>query len=708
MNDTENWQTQNDNYLAASLEWLRLRLLRLASSNAPELASESEPKGRLYFRRKHKTVPRPRRVTDEQLASAEKARLDAEQMSPPPALLILARHLGAKLGQSLSRFEQNILLLCAAMELDPRVASLCAAAQGDTSKPFPTFALAMSLFEDPAWDVLTPDRPLRFWRLIEINQPGAQSLTASPLRADERIVNYLKGLNYIDDRLTPLLTRVANPADTPLLSPSQEAGAQSILEHFHRQSSQPISLIQLVGVDPMSKREVALRVALELKLTPFRLRSDLLAQHDSELETLTRLWQRDSRLLPIGLYLDAHETNSTESNDRESRSVRQFLERMSGLVLLSTRDTWTGLDPNRIVCEVDKPTPSEQQAHWSKLLGAHYDTPALLAGQFSLNLTTIQQIAALHLNRSAESDPNDPQAKTTKHPNHDSIWIECLSRLRPKLDSLAQRIDAKATFDHLVVPDVQRELLWSIVGQARHRTVVYDGWGFRKMMNRGLGISALFAGASGTGKTMAAEVIANELQLNLYRIDLSAVVNKYIGETEKNLRRLFDAAEEGGAVLFFDEADALFGKRSEVKDSHDRYANIEVNYLLQRMESYAGLAILATNMKSALDDAFMRRLRFVVEFSFPGVEDRKKIWRKAFPRPMPQVDYEFLARLNLTGGNIHNIALNSAFLAAQQGLDEVTMPLVLKAARTELLKLERHINEADFQWKEPKREVAVA
>jgi SpoVK/Ycf46/Vps4 family AAA+-type ATPase len=223
-------------------------------------------------------------------------------------------------------------------------------------------------------------------------------------------------------------------------------------------------------------------------------------------------------------------------------------------------------------------------------------------------------------------------------------------------------------------------------------------------MNRGLGISALFAGQSGTGKTMAAEVIANQLELNLYRIDLSAVVSKYIGETEKNLRRLFDAAEDGGAILFFDEADALFGKRSEVKDSHDRYANIEINYLLQRMEAYRGLAILATNMKGLLDPAFLRRLRFIVNFSFPGPQERREIWQKVFPPQTPvektdekeKLDWERLARFNLTGGNIHAIALNAAFLAAARGTP-VTMSLVLQAAREEFRKLERPINEADFR-----------
>nr|WP_206602808.1 ATP-binding protein [Leptolyngbya ohadii] len=196
---------------------------------------------------------------------------------------------------------------------------------------------------------------------------------------------------------------------------------------------------------------------------------------------------------------------------------------------------------------------------------------------------------------------------------------------------------------------------------------------------------------------MAAEVIANDLQLHLYRIDLSAVVSKYIGETEKNLRRLFDAAEAGGAILLFDEADALFGKRSEVKDSHDRYANIEINYLLQRMESYRGLAILATNLKNALDTAFLRRLRFIVDFPFPGLRERLRLWQNAFPpqTPIESLDYDRLANLNLSGGNIHTVAINAAFLAAQAGTP-VTLPLVLAAARTEYRKLDRPINESEF------------
>jgi SpoVK/Ycf46/Vps4 family AAA+-type ATPase len=275
----------------------------------------------------------------------------------------------------------------------------------------------------------------------------------------------------------------------------------------------------------------------------------------------------------------------------------------------------------------------------------------------------------------------------------------CLASTRPRLEALAQRLDPKATWDDLVLPAETMSLLRQIAAQVRRRGTVYDDWGFRARMNRGLGISALFTGESGCGKTMAAEVIANDLRLNLYRIDLSAVVSKYIGETEKNLRRLFDAAEGGGAILFFDEADALFGKRSEVKDSHDRYANIEINYLLQRIEAYRGLAILATNMKSALDAAFMRRLRFIVNFPFPGVTERKLMWQKVFPPQTPTngLDFDRLARFNLTGAGIHSIALNAAFLATTQEPPRVTMAVILEAARAEFRKLEQPINEAEFK-----------
>lgn len=272
----------------------------------------------------------------------------------------------------------------------------------------------------------------------------------------------------------------------------------------------------------------------------------------------------------------------------------------------------------------------------------------------------------------------------------EDLWQACREQVGWQLGSLAQRLAPCYTWDDIVLPDNLMRQLREIADQVAARSQVYESWGFGARLPRGRGINALFSGPSGTGKTMAAEILANHLQLDLYRIDLAGVVSKYIGETEKNLRNVFDAAEQSGAILFFDEADALFGKRSEVKDSHDRYANIEIAYLLQRIESYRGLAILTTNMKSALDRAFLRRIRFVVQFPFPDEAAREAIWRRQFPAaaPIGDIDFPALSRLQLSGGHIRSVAVNAAFHAAAHQ-EAIGQDAVIAAARSEFAKLER-------------------
>ncbi|MEH2273103.1 MAG: ATP-binding protein [Nostoc sp.] len=651
MSNLDFWMPNNEEYLAKALAWLRWRLRKFAQLPDTEIAEVTE-------------------------------KPTAEGMNPLPALILLSQKLG------LSDFEQEILLLCVAMELDPGMARLCAKAQDNAHQPYPTFALALSLFEQPAWDALSWERPLRYWRLIEIHQSGVQPLTSSGLRVDERILNYIKGLNSLSDRLASLVMPLETEEWDVKLPPSQNAVVETIIQQLRQtQREQRLPVIQLVGADSLSKQLIAQQVAAQLDRYVYRLSVELLPTQAGELETVARLWHRESLLLPLALYLDVQELEDKPTTEGQALPLHRFLTRSGGLIFLSTREIRQNLGQSTIVVDVEKPTPTEQKATWSEALGTVADiSPRLLTGQFNLNLVTIEQIAQQVL---AET-PN-PEI-----PNR--LWSACLGNTRPQLDTLAQRLDLKATWDDIVLAPEETNLLHQIADQIRQRSQVYQNWGFDKRMNRGMGISALFAGESGTGKTMAAEVIANDLQLNLYRIDLSSVVNKYIGETEKNLRRLFDAAEDGGAILFFDEADALFGKRSEVRDSHDRHANIEVNYLLQRLEAYRGLAILATNLKSSLDHAFMRRLRFIVNFSFPGIAERQVMWEKVFPPETPTEDLDFrrLARLNLTGASIQNVALNAAFLAAQAGTP-VTIALVLAAVRTEFRKLDRPVNEADFR-----------
>ena len=686
MSDLAQWQRNNEEYLAKTLLWLRLRLTRLALVNRGEaLEVENEEE-----------------VTSASLETINKlaGEISALESSPLiPALVLLGQHF------NLSLFERDVLLLCAAMEFDTRIAGMCARAQDDPNKSYPTFALALALFDEPAWDALSPERPLRRWRLIEINQPGAQPLTTSALRADERIVSYIKGLNYLDDRLTPLVTLIDASGEVVELPPSQQASVDVIVTRLQQASSSgELPLIQLLGVDTASKQLIAKQAAAAVGLHLYRLPVDSLPTHVGELETLARLWQRESALLPIALYLDQNEPDGPAAVSGQSPPLNRFLSRVGGVTIVDTREVLTGIERGQqpsLILDIEKPTPAEQRAAWTSALErlpggstAHgtAESSEQLASQFNLSAAAIQQFARAALAEIPPGVTNGERRLTER------LWNACMLNTRPRLDTLAQRLDPKATWEDIVLPVEAVGLLRQIAAQVGQRSKVYEDWGFYDKMNRGLGISALFAGESGTGKTMAAEVIANDLRLNLYRIDLSAVVSKYIGETEKNLRRLFDAADDGSAILFFDEADALFGKRSEVKDSHDRYANIEVNYLLQRMEAYRGLAILATNMKTALDSAFMRRLRFIINFPFPSETERLVIWRKVFPSKTPTeaIDFQRLAKLNVTGGSIHNIALSAAFLAAQAGTP-VTMPLVLEAARAEFRKLERPINEADFR-----------
>jgi hypothetical protein len=623
------WETANNEFLAASLDWLRLLLRRAV----PE---ESVP---------------ARAIT-----TATRAVERAEAAGPVPALVGLAQRLG------LSRFERDTLLLCAAIEFDPGITELCAAIQG---APHATFGLALRVLPDPAWEVVSPRGGLRHWRLLDVHTAPGQALVTGALRADERIVHYLKGLNYLDDRLDRLVT--ALPTDPELrLPPSQQVAVDEAIAAARR------GTVQLAGADRGSKELVAAEVAARCGLLGYRLPVALLPTGLVEVDALVRLWEREAALLPLLLYLDAGELD----DEQPAVSITRFLDRLQAPALVAARESRPEFGAR--VVDVEPPTPAERVAAWRQRLDAPSEVVDPLAAQFGLDVAAIRDIAR---------DNIEP----------DQVWRACLLRARPRLETLAQRLTPKVGLADIVLPEPGRILLRDIVAQVAQRTTVHERWGFGDRISRGLGVSALFAGPSGTGKTMAAEVLATELNLDLYRIDLSSVVSKYIGETEKNLRVLFDAADTGGAILFFDEADALFGKRSEVKDAHDRYANIQINYLLQRIEAYRGLAILATNMRTALDKAFLRRLRFIVEFPFPDLAQRAEIWRRAFPAaaPVAALDYERLAGLQLSGGVVRNVVLNAAFRAAAEGT-EITMAVVLAAARVEFEKLELPVRERDF------------
>lgn len=600
---------------------------------------------------------------------------DTGMPGPPPALETLCAAFG------LSAFERDVLLACAGVELDSAFAACCAAAQGDSRRAYPTFGLALAALPGAHWSALSPASPLRRWRLVDVG--SGETLTTSPLRISERVLHYLAGVQHLDESLEGFLAPVRLPVELP---PSQHALVERIVGLWSSNQTPPA--IQLCGGEGSGKEAVAAAACAALGLGLYAMRAEDVPAAPAEREALARLWEREAVLGRSALLLDCDQAERTES----MRAPVSFAEHMLGMIFVAARDPLRSPRRQFIRLDVRGPSPAEQRGLWRGVLGPSAGDLNGKLGEITAQFSLGPQ--GIH---AAGVEALDALSRRPGEELGSALWEACRSQARSRLDDLAQRIEPAAAWEDLILPALQKNVLREILANVRQRTRVYETWGFAGKGSRGLGISALFAGASGTGKTMAAEVLAGELRLDLYRIDLSQVVSKYIGETEKNLRRVFDAAEEGGAVLLFDEADALFGKRSEVKDSHDRYANIEVSYLLQRMESYRGLAILTTNMKGELDPAFLRRLRFIARFPFPDAARRAEIWERIFPPDTPTegLDVHKLARLNVAGGNIRNIALQAAFLAADEG-GPVRMAHLLRAAYTECAKLERPLTEAEI------------
>ena len=572
----------------------------------------------------------------------------------------------------LSDFERDVLLLAAGAEMDARLAALCGEATGQSQRPWATFGLALAVLPDPHWSALTPVAPLRRWRLIEVDESAG--LTAARLKLDERVLHFIAGLNYLDHRLAALLEPVP-PAS--LMADAHRHIAERAADQLAEQAGR-LPTVMLSGDDPDGQRDVAATLAQTLGVALFALRAADIPAAAHEQASLISLWQREAALLGAGLLI-------VQGDDAAPGALSRFIPQIDGLLIVSGTHA-PCIDGDSLHFTVSKLDAPGQRLLWQSALGDAADTLAdtldSLASQYRLGA---RRIAAC-VRQVDAADPAQAAASLHRLSRGDGT----------ALSDMAQHIVPCATWDDLILPEAQRRTLQQLAVHARHRITVHHDWGFAGKGARGLGIATLFSGESGTGKTLAAEVLAGELGLALYRIDLSAVISKYIGETEKNLRKVFDAAEDIGALLLFDEADALFGKRSEVRDSHDRYANIEVSYLLQRMEAYRGLAILTTNHKTALDAAFQRRLRFVVHFPYPDAVQREAIWRSIFPAatPLAALDYAKLARLNATGGNIRNIALSAAFLAAEAGTP-VGMAQLLRAAHLEAGKREKSPTDAE-------------
>jgi ATP-dependent 26S proteasome regulatory subunit len=615
-------------------------------------------------------------------ALAEAARLQKH----PPRLIRLAEAFG------LQPFDVDVLLICLAPQLDLRYERIYGYLQDDVTKKLPTINLVLDLLCPPGEERIyyqtrfSSQEPLFYYRLLE--HP-----------ADDHRNTLLNQVLTIDRTVAAWLLGDYQPSSQPglhftLSAPEASAGDEVIAGEVDIDLNKAIEkkpILAFYGPDGITQRATARLLSKEAKQPLLEVSFQADAAGEQSPLTALELALRDARL--VGAIPFLRGWDSTLKDRAFSPAMFAALCAFPDLVIFSTTARWLprGNEHDRRVYWQEFPIPSyaRRLTLWKHFLGETEPSLDLVsvAGQFQLSTEQIQDAVASARNTAVQSgnqmDGGDLLSAARSHSN-------------PRLSALALKIDPHYRWEDIILPEDQLTLLHELVSTVRERPLVLDEWGVGQKLVPNRGVTVLFAGPPGTGKTMAAEIISAELSLDLYKIDLSTIVSKYIGETEKNLERIFQEAETSNAILFFDEADALFGKRSEVRDSHDRYANIEISYLLQRMEAYDGVTILATNLRANLDEAFTRRLQFAVDFPFPEEADRLRIWQTLFPPDVPRaanLDFQMLAqRFKLAGGSIRNVIVNAAYLAASDG-SVVTMDHLMHGTRRELQKMGRLVGE---------------
>ncbi len=613
----------------------------------------------------------------------------------------------------LSSFEMNVLLIGLAPELDLKYETVYAYLQDDVTQKAPTLNLVLELlcptFEErlDARIVFSPQAPLLKYGLLKFSDEVPEKpLLSKPLKLDSRIVNFLLGFNLPDARLEGVV-RLLYPekdwSDVVMNDDLRERLKQAWREHFSAEEQRVPLTFSFYGPSGAGKKLAAEALCHDIQLPILIADTRMLLHCEDRVEEIIQALFREALLQPAAIYLghaDALLSENPQFHHVQQLLIRE-LEEFSLVTFLSGEKPW--ISPNHqtsIQIEWPLPGASHRKELWKRSMNGHHslspdiDTD-VLANTFKLTGGQIRN-ALTEARNFAKMKSNGNNGRITM----ETLYQGCRAQSNRKLAELAQKITPHYVWDDIVLPADKLQQLKEMCAYVKHRQRVYDEWGFDRKLSLGKGLNALFSGPSGTGKTMAAEVVANELKLELYKIDLSCVVSKYIGETEKNLSKIFQEAETSNAILFFDEADALFGKRSDVKDAHDRYANIETGYLLQKMEEYVGVVILATNLKRNMDEAFVRRIHFNVEFPFPQKEDRLRIWQHIFPRETPlekTVDFDFLSRkFKIAGGNIKNVALAAAFYAAEDD-GSVFMDHLIRATKREFQKMGKLCMESDFE-----------
>jgi len=626
--------------------------------------------------------------------SRRRARTDAT-LTPAPAAAGLGPPVeGSALDAmadwfGLTEFEVAVVVLAAGMEVSPDLANLCALAQGDPGLRYPTVMLALAVFAEldgASQAAFAPTSPLRLCRLIVTDAVQTSTRLQLHLAIPSAVLSFLIGQPVMDEALAEFIREVEFAPQLP----SDAALARRLAATFATSGDE--ATIHLVSSPTRRALGVAAGTLAELGFTPFHLPLARLTA-DAERLGVARIWRRDRFGLGGALLVSFEEPPA----EFQLSALDRLLGEGSGpAILIGVGGQTVAERASRPVIRVPLPTADQDEVagHLAATLGLEA-TPGLreVAGRFRLPLSTLDSCAVIaRAEAQAEQSPAPIEAILPR------LLPLLRDQAREAMGGLADPIPVRMSLDDLIVPDSARAVLNQIVARQRNRALVLDGWGFRESGGGPQGISVVFAGSSGTGKTMAAEAIAHALELDLFRVDLSRVVDKYIGETEKRLAALFDAADSTDAILLFDEADILFGRRTEVRDSRDHYANLEVGYLLQRIETFRGVAILTTNLPNAIDEAFSRRFAFTLHFEFPTLDERREIWRRAFPAKAPtaELDWDKVARLSLSGGQIRLVVVNAAMLAAEEG-HAIGMSHIARALISEYSKQRRRVPPAEFE-----------
>jgi SpoVK/Ycf46/Vps4 family AAA+-type ATPase len=604
-------------------------------------------------------------------------------------------------------FEVDALLICLAPELDLRYEKLYSYLQNDVTKKRPGVDMVINLLchsieeRFRARGYFSPGVPLIKNHLLYLTGEvpnGQHALLSKSINVDERIISYLLGTDEIDPRIRKFST-IIEPKRSfrELIFPDENKNKLKELIKWHSDSNVP--LISLFwGPYGTGKKMTGEAVCKELRISLLMVDSKALVGGES-LNTLS-LILREALLRNSSLYIEGFDAIMKEDGRISVSGLIQDIDQFQGWVFLSSETPWEppAVLKNHRFVSYNFPLPSFaiRKKLWESFLNGRANISDMelsaLASKFNLSGGQIRDALFTAWNISVAKKPGAPGLSI------EDLYEGCKAQSNKKLTSLAKKIGPHHTWEDIVLPEDTKEQLKEVGGYIKYKGIVYADWGFDRKLSLGKGLNVLFSGPSGTGKTMAVGIIAGEVGLDLYKIDLSSVVSKYIGETEKNLQNIFKEAETSNAILFFDEADALFGKRSEIRDSHDRYANIEINYLLQKMEEYEGIVILASNFNKNIDEAFLRRMHFAIEFPLPDEKSREKIWRNIFPKDTPvadDIDFVFLSKFKITGGNIKNIALSAAFLAAGDSRT-VKIEHIIRATRREFQKMGKLCTSGDF------------